>query len=95
VAHAQEEPTETICPIQRIPGFLQNLSSHSFSKTEWDLLENGLNYAIHQKQPNFEEMVVNVESSIKEIQYVKKENIRREVGETMKAHKSKQIGGFD
>jgi hypothetical protein len=40
-------------------------------------------------------MVVKVESSIKGIQYVKNENIRREVEKTMKAHKSKQVGGFE
>jgi flagellar assembly factor FliW len=42
-----------------------------------------------------EEIVVDVESCIKGFQYVEKENIRREVGETLKAHISKPIGGFE
>jgi hypothetical protein len=56
------------------------------------LLENGLNYAIHQKQLNLEEIVVDVESCIKSFQCVEKENIRREVGET---HISKPNGNFE
>jgi hypothetical protein len=89
------KPTKTTTHVRRIPDIVQNLSSHSFSKTESDLLENGLNYAIHQKQSNLEEIVVDVESCIKVLQYVEKENIRREVGAKLKAHISKPIGGFE
>jgi hypothetical protein len=43
-----------------------------------------LDYAIHQKQPSLEEIVVDVESWIKDFQYVEKGNIRREVGEDVR-----------
>jgi hypothetical protein len=56
-----------------------------------------LDYAIHQKQPSLEEIVVDVESCIKGFQYVEYtsdiSDVRREAGEP-KAHISKPIGGF-
>jgi hypothetical protein len=82
-------------PTKRIPNFVQNISSHSFSKPETDLLENGLKYAIHQKQPNLKEIAVDVKSFMKGLQYVKNENIRRKVKATLKAHTSKPVEGFE
>jgi hypothetical protein len=91
----KKKPTKTTTLVRRIPNFVQNISSHSFSKPETDLRENGLKYASHQKQPNLEEIAVDVKSFMKSLQYVKKENIRRKVKATLKAHTSKPVGGFE
>jgi hypothetical protein len=63
--------------LENIPNFVVNKSSVNFGTAEMNLLNKGLNYAIHPYNIQKEEIVIDVEASARFLPIEKKEEIRR------------------
>lgn len=62
-----------------LPNFVNNFSSETFTSSEMDILNKGLKYGLPPKINPIEDIVINLESSIKYLPMPKKEEIRRTV----------------